>query len=51
MTHLTPLNGIPSERGNDRPTRADAREDDRRFEVLPGFERLVRNYDREHEPR
>lgn len=50
MTHLTPLDGIPSERGEDRPTRADARESDWRFELLADFEELIRSYKQEALP-
>lgn len=46
MAYLTPLRGIPSERPeNRRPTRATARESDRRFEVLAEFEAMMRDYE------
>jgi hypothetical protein len=45
ITHLTPLNGIPSERKK-KPTRADARESDRQFELLADLEELVYSYDK-----
>jgi hypothetical protein len=50
MTHLTPLNGIPSERGEQRPSRADARQSDWRFQLLADFEELVRSYDEDNIP-
>lgn len=45
--HLTLLNGIPSERGEEKPTRADARGSDWRFDVLAKFEELMRSYKQE----
>ena len=48
MTHLIPLDGIPSERGEEEPPRADAREPDWRFELLVEFEELVRSYARKN---
>ena len=48
MTHLIPLEGILSERGEEEPTRAAARESDWRFELLAEFEEIVRSYARKN---